>query len=520
MNVFSRIKERSYQDSLKLMRISGEIQEMPQVLEAFAFMGSEINKKTRIPDALQTDEIRSAGPDDLILMVKSNNQQAAQEALAAFDRKLSETVQEDETREHRPATFEEGIKALPGANLALVSVPGEYAAYQAQRALQLGLNVMMFSDNVPLEDEIALKDVALDKGLLMMGPDCGTAILNGVPLCFANAVSRGGIGVVGASGTGMQEVTSLVDLLGEGISQAIGVGGRDLSSQVNARMSVFAIQQLAQDPQTKVIVVVSKPPAETAAKLVLDALAQAGKPAVLVFIGSKAAMSEGNIHYAGSLEQSAAMAVALARGQDPNRAQHAFERKELPEELNSRVSQLRGKQRYVRGLFTGGTLAGEAAWQLHKVLGDLVTNTGIAGTTKWTGQQNPASHLVLDLGDDAFTQGALHPMIDPTGRSRHIRQAMRDEQSAIILCDLVIGAGSHENPAGVLAKAVMEAKEGLDHSPLVLASVTGTQKDGQGRSRQSAILKEAGIHVFETNQYAVEACVQLIRQLENGGMHE
>ena len=513
MNVFTRIKSRTYQDSLKLMRISGEIQSMPDILEAFAFMGTEINKKTRIPQTLQSEETKNAGPDDLILLVKSNNEQAALAALAAFDQKMNETDTREKSTEQSPATLDEGVELRPEANLAVISVPGEYAAYQAMRALQLGLNVLLFSDHVSLDDEIALKDFALEQNLLMMGPDCGTAIIGGVPLCFGNVVSRGGIGVVGASGTGTQELTSIVDVLGEGISHAIGTGGRDLSEKVDARMTVFAINLLAEDPQTKVIAVISKPPASSAVKKVLDALNKSKKPFVLVLTGASSEEDTKESHFAASLEEGAAMAVALMRGEDSTHAKHAFERKEFPRKLTESAALLSEKQKYLRGLFTGGTLASEAAWLIRRDIGSVITNTNIKGRKEWTGQVLPHEDIILDLGDDTFTQGAVHPMIDPSHRNQLVQDAIADPQTALILCDVVIGTGSHPDPAGILAQSVRTASSNVEHPPIVIASITGTEKDPQERSKQKQILETAGVFVFDSAQYAAETCVQIIRQI-------
>ena len=513
MSVFTKIKGRTYQDSLKLMRISGEIQSMPDILEAFAFMGTEINKKTRIPQTLQTDDTRKAGPDDLILLVKSNNEQAALEALASFDRKMNETDTKEKSTEQSPATLDEGVKLEPGANLAIISVPGEYAAYQAMRALQLGLNVLLFSDHVSLDDEIALKDFALAKNLLMMGPDCGTAIISGVPLCFGNIVRRGGIGVVGASGTGTQELTSMVDVLGEGISHAIGTGGHDLSEHVDARMTVYAINLLAEDPQTKVIVVISKPPAPSAVKKVLDALRKSKKPSVLALVGASNEESTKGTHYAATLEEGAAMAVALMRGEDPKHAKHAFERKEFPNKLTESIALLSEKQKYLRGLFTGGTLASEAAWLIKQDVGSVITNTSIKGAKEWTGQVMPPEDVILDLGDDTFTQGAVHPMIDPTYRNQLVQDAFADPQTALVLCDVVIGSGSHVDPAGVLAQSVRAASLNAEYPPIIIASITGTEKDPQVRSKQKQTLESAGVFVFDSAQYAVETCIKIIEQI-------
>ena len=513
MSVFTRIKSRTYQDSLKLMRISGEIQGLPDILEAFAFMGTEINKKTRIPQTLQSNETRDAGPDDLILLVKSDNEQAALDALAAFDRKMNETAAKEKTDEKSPATLDEGVVLSPEANLAVISVPGEYAAYQAMRALQLGMNVLLFSDHVSLDDEIALKDYALRQNLLMMGPDCGTAIIGGTPLCFGNIVRRGGIGVVGASGTGTQELTSMVDVLGEGISHAIGTGGRDLSEKVDARMAVLAINLLAEDPQTKVIAVISKPPAPSAVKKVLDALNRSKKPSVLILIGADREESTNETHFATSLEEGAALAVALMRGENPKHVKHAFERKEFPEKLTESIALLSKKQKFLRGLFTGGTLAGEAAWLVQQNYGPIITNTNIKGRKEWTGQVLPSEDIILDLGDDTFTQGAVHPMIDPSYRNQLVQDAIADPQTALILCDVVIGTGSHPDPAGILAESVTAASSTEEHPPIVIASITGTEKDPQIRSRQKQILEEAGVFVFDSAQYAAEVCIQVIRQI-------
>jgi FdrA protein len=518
MSVYTRVKDRTYQDSLKLMRISGEIQGMPDILEAFAFMGTEINKKTRIPLALQTDVTKKAGPDDLILLVKSNNERAALDALASFDRKMDETDTQEKSREQRPATFDEGVKLDPGANLAIISVPGEYAAYQAMHALQLGLNVLLFSDHVLLDDEIALKDFALAQNLLMMGPDCGTAIIGGVPLCFANILNRGGIGVVGASGTGTQELTCMVDALGEGISHAIGTGGRDLSEHVDARMTVFAINLLAEDPQTKVIVVISKPPAPSAVKKVLDALRKSKKPSVLALVGAGIYEDTKETYFAASLEEGAAKAVALMRGENPKLAKYAFERREFPGKLTQSIALLGEKQKYIRGLFTGGTLAGEAACLIRQDLGAVITNTNVTGSTKWASQAMPPENIILDLGDDDFTQGAVHPMIDPSYRNQLLQDAFADPESALVLCDVVIGNGSHPDPAGVLAKSVMKASSNTSHPPIVITSITGTEKDPQVRSRQKQALETAGVFVFDSAQYAAETCIQIIKRIRERGV--
>jgi FdrA protein len=473
LGVFVKVKQKFYQDSLKLMRISSEVQYLDRITQAFAFMATEVNKTSRIPSNVLIDEAKSAGPDDLILMVESDDTAAAEKALLEFDKKLTETRAAGISVSRKPATLDEGMAVAPDSTIAIISVPSQYAAAQAMRALQLGLHVHLFSDNVSLEDEIALKKFAAEKELLVMGPDCGTSIIQGIPICFANNLRRGGIGIVGASGTGTQEVSCIIDALGEGVSQAIGVGGRDLSNDVGGIMTLAAIKLLAADPVTKVLAIISKPPAQAVADKVLSAVKAAGKPAVLVFIGYRS----DDPMFAATLEEGAAKAVALLKGNSPSKT--AFKREPLTS------CAFKPGQKYIRGLYSGGTLAAEAEYILKE-----------NGVTDFS---------IVDFGDDEYTRGALHPMIDPQNRNNMVLRAIEDPSTAVILCDIVIGYGSHANPAAELAKTV--SGTGL----CVVASVTGTDADPQCRSEQERILREAGILVFPSNQYAVEAAYKLIK---------
>ena len=479
MSVYIKVKRRFYQDSLKLMRISGDMQEYDGIRQAFAFMGTDINKTTRIPPEVLTGEAKTAGPDDLILMIECDDAEIAENALYEFDKKMTETAasvsQSGLNHEQLPSTLDEAIAAYPDAGIAVISIPGQYAAAQAMRALQLGLNVHLFSDNVSVDDEIFLKEFAVKKGLLLMGPDCGTAIIQGVPFCFANNLRKGGIGIIAASGTGAQEVGCIIDSMGEGVSHIIGVGGRDLSERVGGIMTLYTIRLMAEDPETKVIAIVSKPPSKAVTDKIFKAVKAAGKPAVLVFMGYKGDASI----YSPTLEEGAKKAVCLLTGKP---AADLGTDTEINFQQNNLVSDITGK--YLRGLYTGGTLASEAEY--------LLTENGIN------------NYEITDLGDDQYTRGALHPMIDPASRNRMVKQAANDPSTAIILCDVVIGHGSHQNPAGELVKLLE------DTNLCVLASVTGTNADPQNKSAQEAILRNAGVNVFPTNRRAVEAACKIM----------
>lgn len=476
MSVFVKVKKRFYQDSLKLMRVSSEIQVLDGVKQAFAFMGTEVNKTTRIPADILIGDARAAGSDDLILMVESDDVSAAENALLEFDRRMTGIRRPEKSEllhDRKPATLDEGVAITPDSNIAIISVPGQYAAAQAMRALQLGLNVHLFSDNVSVEDEIVLKRYAAEQGLMLMGPDCGTSIIQGIPVCFANKVRRGGIGIVGASGTGAQELSCIIDALGAGVSHVIGVGGRDLSESVGGIMTIQAVKMLADDPETKALAVISKPPAQAVAGKVLAAVKTAAKPAVLVFMGYKS----DDPMLAATIEEGAVKAVALLNGGNTDKI--AFSR----EAVKSRS--FGPGQKYIRGLYTGGTLAAEAKY--------ILKENGVADFS------------IIDLGDDEYTRGALHPMIDPQNRNLMVARAIEDPSTAIVLCDVVIGYGSHRNPAGELAKTVK------GKNACVLASVTGTNADPQNKSEQERILREAGIEVFPSNQCAAEAACALIK---------
>ncbi|OQB23835.1 MAG: Succinyl-CoA ligase (ADP-forming) subunit alpha [Firmicutes bacterium ADurb.Bin182] len=381
MPICTKIKRQFYQDSLKLMRVSAQIKEMEGVEQAFAFMATEINKKTRMQAGLISDEIMAAGADDLVLIVKGENEKLAAAALEAFEVNISSAnaaKDTEKTGKIAPATFEEGYTELT-ANLAVISVPGPYAALQAMRALQAGMNVQLFSDNVSIEEEIAIKDLAKEKDLLVMGPDCGTSIISGVPICFANKVRGGNIGVVGASGTGLQEFTVLLDAAGCGISHAIGTGGRDLSEIVAGRTALDALELLAGDSCTDIIAVVSKPPARSAADKIIEAIRKIGKPAVLAFLGQKSERLSDDIYIAGTVEEAAAKTVALFRSQDAGKASFLYARKPLDPALLDEIKKLTVKQKQVKGLYTGGTLASEARLVLKG-----------------------CDHIVIDLGDDEY----------------------------------------------------------------------------------------------------------------------
>jgi FdrA protein len=505
------VKKDSYYDSVFLMLMSRELKATPGVADAIVAMGTEMNVDLLRTMGFEASELIGATPNDLLIAMECADSRAIKVAMEAANKVLG---RKKTSAACEPTSLHAAVEKIPGANLAIISLPGAYAVREARKALELGLHVMLFSDNVSLEDEIALKTLGRQKGLLLMGPDCGTAIINGQPLCFANIVKRGPVGVVGASGTGIQEVTCLVDRAHSGISQAIGTGGRDLKNErVGGATVLMAIEALAHDEETKVIVVISKPPAKSMAEKVVSALEGTGKPAVVHFIGLEPGPSRAGsqVRYASNLEETAGMAVALANGKS-YQAQ-MFTVPQVDAIVERETKGILDSQKFIRGYFTGGTLADEAWILLHKLTGAVHSNNQTDPQFIPPDPQRSVGHTVVDLGDDVFTVGRPHPMIDPSTRTDRIMAEIDDGEIALMLVDVVLGYGSHADPAGALVPALIAAKEAArkrgGYLP-VLASITGTEGDFQNFASQKTKLEEAGCIVLPSNYQASLLAVKML----------
>ncbi len=495
-----------YRDSVALMQLSARLGQLPGIRQATAIMASEANRALLREAGLATHEVE-AGPNDLLIAIEADSEAALEAAMAAasdaFDVKSGGLT--SPARHELPRSLEMGLEAMPAANLALISTPGDYAAAEAVKALHLGLNVMLFSNNVAIEDEIALKRYAGAHGLMVMGPDCGTAILGGIPLGFANVVRRGDIGLVSASGTGLQQVTCLIDQLGYGVSQAIGTGGRDLRSEVGGLTMRQGLDALADHAGTRVIVLISKAPAPEVAAHVLESARQTGKPVVVNFLGAAPKVpAASNLHAAKTLEDAAVTAVALAGGRQPDDVRLAALSVDVPRPAPA--------QRYVRGLYSGGTFCSEAAMLLSEHVAPVYSNTPIGGAGPLADIWHSRAHTLIDLGDDVFTRGRPHPMIDHRLRNERIAIEARDPQTSVLLLDVVLGYGSHPDPAAAMAPAVAAAIAQAAEAGrrlAVIGFVCGTEADPQDLKRQQATLIEAGMILTKTNAQAVRLAARI-----------
>ncbi len=510
-----KIKTSQYVDSVSLMNIVRQVQNLDGIDDASLMMGTDANKRLLEQIGVLPPEVQAAKPTDLIMMVIGaedvlENAFSTAEALLAKPQSITNRADS-----YRARTLRSVLRSQSDANLAVVSVAGIYATAEAWNALYHGLHVLLFSDNVSLEDEIALKRYAVEHNLLLMGPGAGTAIINGAALGFANAVPRGPVGIVSAAGTGLQEVSSLLARQSVGVSQGIGVGGRDLSDDVGGLMMFHAIDALQADPATQVIVAISKLPSPTIADNVLSRLADGDKPSVVIFMGAENPSSPANhVYVANTLHEAAAIAAILARNEDPVATQQLTDvTHNIETQFINLAAKLTPTQKYLRGLFSGGTLCEEAMRLWNIAVGPVWSNGPLRPEWQLPDSTYSHQHCALDLGDEEFTVGRPHPMIDNDLRIRRLLQEARDPEVAVIQLDIVLGYGAHPDPASELAPAIRQAREiaaAGDRELIVIAALTGTDDDPQNYRRQQTALESAGVILMESNARASQLAALVV----------
>lgn len=482
----ARVIKDTYADSLLLLVATSEMSSCGGVSWAGAVMATPAGRENLADEGFGTELTGDVGSNDLVLAVRAETDELAE---AAFDTGLAaiaaESADTGAAEVAAPRSIGSAVAQASDTNVAIISVPGAYAALEAHQALSAGLHVLLFSDNVPLEEEIELKIRANELGLLVMGPGAGTAVLAGTGLGFANAVRRGPVGVVAAAGTGAQEVSALLDRWGVGVSHVIGVGGRDLSDEVGGRMAIAAVRALEADPETKAILLVSKPPAEDVARRVLEQCVST--PAVATFLGLTDLGTPDGVSMARTLEAGATAAALLVGDRAP-------EPEDLREVVDEALDGLEPERTTVRGFYSGGTLCYEAQLIIGDLLGHVYSNEPLV-----PGHTVPApagAHVLLDLGAEEYTEGRPHPMIDPGLRIEMMREQARDPEVAAVLIDVVLGYGSHEDPAGQLVDVCAAIM--ADGGPRVVAYVLGSSSDPQDYDAQVARLRDIGCIVTPT----------------------
>ncbi len=502
MTIQSTVKKNHYQDSMNLMRISKEIGALPGVKKAAAIMATDANIKMLMDANLIDKTFDSVTANDLIVAVETESDNVMEEVMEKLDSLLKpKQANVGDAARHR--VLDSDISNLE-ANLLLVSVPGQFAKIEVAKAIDKGLHTFLFSDNLTIEEEIELKERAQKNGLLMMGPGCGTAIINGVGLGFSNVINRGPIGVVGAAGTGLQEVTCLINNLGSGITHAIGVGGRDLSEGVGGIMTLESLKMLQNDDNTEVLIIISKPPSATVADKIINAIGESKKPTVVCLLGNYLSVRNyEKIIFASTLEE--AVLGALQYVNKNGKKSNLHPKKSLKKYSEKIISLLKPSQHYVRGLYSGGTLCYEAQQILTPILGEIYSNAPLNKRYKLKNSYLSQGHTCVDLGEEEFTLGHPHPMIDATIRNERLIQEASDPNVSVILFDIVLGYVASPDPAGDILSAIKEAKSISERQGCSLAFIShvcGTEHDPQSLRVQMDKLQKEGVQVFASNALA------------------
>lgn len=590
MPIFFEIKSGVYYDSITLLKLQKQLLQYQGIQNSAVVMATEVNKTILQQVQLWSQEIAKATAEDLVISICADNEENAKKALQLVWETLHQSKIHTQNQGYRPRTITSAQKMLPNANLVLISVPGKFAAEQARIGLENNLHVMLFSDNVTIEDEVQLKQLAKERGLLVMGPDCGTAIINGVGLGFANAVRRGGIGIIGASGTGIQEVTCLIHSFGAGISCAIGTGGRDLSREVGGITMLQALSALENDPKTQIIILISKPPHPEVMQKVILAANQVKKPIILCFLGAEHLSypqpMQKTVIFVNTLSETAKIAVKawqkIQAGIIPTKENIQDETSSAPKIATSKnegifdsigsalsrvdtavghvakkvtteiaswvidnVSQANikntlissgpfveswnlqkwqetiqaekatrhPKQQYLRGIYSGGTLAYETIFLLKSKIPALYSNLSKEQQYRLSDPTKSYQHTIIDLGEDEYTVGRPHPMIDNTFRCQRLLQEANDPETAVILFDLVLGYGSQLDILSLFIPTLQQAIQQMDLQQRNIAFVShicGTTDDPQNLLHIAQELTKIGVHCALSNETAALLAVALL----------
>ena len=526
--VANRIRRGFYLDSVALMRISAALSARDDVLSASLMIGTPSNLAILEDAGLLTDDGRPAGPNDLVIAIRAGAEEALAAPLEAAESSLAgaESGGPGGGVKGRFPGLRAASEAIAGANLAIVSVPGPFAAREARRALAAGLHVLVFSDNVPVAEEVALKREARERGRLVMGPDCGTAIIAGTPLAFANRVRAGDIGAIAASGTGLQELSVLVHRGGGGLSHGIGVGGRDLSDEVGGLATFMALEALESDPDTRHIVIVSKPPGPRTEEALVARLGACPKPVTLCLVGrvrDAGALPPGT-RLAPTLRDAARLALggggdrpAGDPGPGPGAAEDTGDVTGRGPDFPEGPALEATRPGRIIGLYCGGTLCAEGQTIVRRAGLPIASNAPIPGADRLQAGESPLAgsslHTFIDLGADEYTAGRPHPMIEPGLRSGPLAAALADPSAGALVLDVVLGTGSHPDPAAPVVEVLGSARRAR---PPVIASVCGTELDPQDFAAQRRALEKAGVLVAESNADAVEAALRIAASGEGG----
>lgn len=504
------VKKNRYVDSVSLMSVGEKVKKSTGVQSAEAQMGTPANLELLEELGYTIEE--GITPNDLVVAVTGDTEQQLDQAVQLVFDLIDHKVGGEETEVYH--SLDEIELNDDPYDLVQISLPGEYAAAEAKKALEKGLEVFIFSDNVSLEEEKELKQLGEEKGLLVMGPDCGVGLINGVALAAGSINKKGPVGIVGASGSGSQEVACIIERCGSGVSSIIGTGGRDLYPQIGGSTMLCGMKRLAEDPETKVIVLVSKLADLAVMDRVLSEADKLEKPVVTVFLGGDETLYKGHrVHGTFSLEEAALEAVKLAEGKVPSIGRSTDEISELVKEEMKKYSP---DQKYFRGLYCGGTFTEESLIYFNRHNSGVVIHSNLKNKYAVTLADHLKSegHSILDLGSEDFTCSAPHPVFDPNIRTKRFQKELEDPETAVILLDFILGPAVHQDPVRPFAEMYKQEMEKQNRYITIIAEVCGSEEDPQKASEQEKLLRDAGFIVASSNFESTKIASALMDALE------
>lgn len=514
MSVFVEIEKGKYIDSLETLYASSVLMDQEGITAGFVGVGTAPFKDTVISSGLNSPDLDSATGNDLVIIADCSNKAAFDTAVAAV--LASFQVETSVQAEESFVSTKAAVQKHPEINLCSVSVPGEYAYGEVKKALNAGLHCVVFSNNVPLEQEREMKLLAREKGLLCMGPDCGVANINGAALVLSSINNRGPFGIVGASGTGIQHVAAILHEAGSGVSQTIGTGGNDCKDAVGGIMMLMGIDAMEADPETRYLALISRKPGDTVLPKLLERIKTCKKPVVALFMGCDRAQVEASgAIYASSLDDCAIQCLKLIGTHYPLATED-----ELVTLAAEEVKKYAPEQKYLRGLYTGGTYMDEAANAMIPRIGTIWSNCPIQPEWKLEDSYVSRENACVDYGEEEFTLGRPHPAIDPSIRKPAILREAMDPEVAVILLDFILTPPGHMDPTGFVIddiKMAQQMAESEGRHITFIASVLGTTADFQDKNKQERQLRDAGVIVCQTNYRAAVLASEIIRQIKEQG---
>ncbi len=507
MPIFTKIQKDRYIDSLETLNQTAVLNDQPGIVSGYVGMATAVFKEVIEEIGLGTPEVQSCTEADYVIAAEADSEEAFENAVKAL---AGNNASAEETEEKKYySNIRSAVTEHPRANLCQIAVPGEYALEEVKKALNAGMHCCVFSNNVPLDQEREMKELAREKGLLCMGPDCGVANINGAALVLSSINNRGPFGIVGASGTGIQHVAAILHEAGTGVSQTIGTGGNDLKEPVGGITMLMGIDALEADPETKYIILISRKPADSVLQKMLERIRTMKKPRVVFFMGcDKETIEETGAVWADNLDNCALRALELI-----GNTYSLGSLEEIKETAKEAVQGMAPEQKYVRAAYTGGTYLDEGMRTMWDVTGGIWSNAPLSSEWKLEGETSKG-HTAIDYGEEEFTLGRPHPAIDASIRRPAILKEAADPETAVIVLDFILTPPGHMDPCGYVVPDIIKAQQiakARGGKIAFVASVLGTTADWQDIRKQEEELREAGVYVCRTNYRAALLASEIIK---------